>query len=152
MKIIQKQPNPSGAYPAPQTWDGNPPDGYAIIDLDMTKFYEYNGFVTLTIEQMEVGAIPTINEDGEEVNEPIYADTVTAYTPNVEAWEAWKAEQPEPAPPEPTMEERVTELEAQIIQADETAIYLFEAQMAQEEINTAQDDALIELYEMIGGL
>ena len=35
--------------------------------------------------------------------------------------------------------------------ADETSISLFEAQMAQEAINTAQDEALIELYEMYGG-
>ena len=32
-----------------------------------------------------------------------------------------------------------------------SAIELYEAMMAQEEINSAQDDALIELYEMIGG-
>lgn len=129
--IIQKQPNPSGAFPAPQTWNSNvPPSGYVLIDLDMTEFYNYNGFVVLTIE----------------------GDTVTAYEPNVPAWEAWKAEQPEPTEPEPTTEERVTALEAQVAQADETAIELFEMQMAQEEINTAQDDALIELYEMIGGI
>ena len=35
--------------------------------------------------------------------------------------------------------------------ADETAIELFEAQMAQEEINMAQDEALIELYEIMEG-
>ena len=51
----------------------------------------------------------------------------------------------------PTNEERITILEEQITQADETAIELYEMQMVQEEINTAQDDALIELYEMIGG-
>lgn len=39
----------------------------------------------------------------------------------------------------------------QLAQADETAIELYEAQMEQEEINTAQDDALIEIYELIGG-
>lgn len=85
--IIQKQPNPSGAYPAPQTWHSNkPPVGYAIIDLDMTDFYAYNGFVTLTIE----------------------GDTVTAYEPNVEAWEEWKASLPAPEEPVPTFEEDAT--------------------------------------------
>lgn len=87
--IIQKQPNPSGAYPAPQTWNSNvPPSGYAIIpdSVDMTTFYEYNGFVTLTIE----------------------GDTVTAYTPNVEAWEEWKASLPAPEEPVPTFEEDAT--------------------------------------------
>ena len=53
--------------------------------------------------------------------------------------------------PCPSAEERITMLEEQITQADETAIELYEMQMVQEEINTAQDDALIELYEMIGG-
>ena len=42
-------------------------------------------------------------------------------------------------------------LEDALAMTDETAIELFEAMMVQEEINTAQDDALIELYEMIGG-
>ena len=130
--IIQKQPNASGAYPAPQTWHGNkPPVGYAIVPdaVDMTDFYNYNGFVTLTIE----------------------GDTVTAYEPNVDAWEAWKAEQPEPQEPEPTTEERITALEEQLLLTDETAVELYEMQLAQEEINIAQDTALIELYEMLGG-
>lgn len=52
--------------------------------------------------------------------------------------------------------ERIAELEAlvakqkeQLQQADDTAIELFEAQLAQEEINQAQDDALIELWEIV---
>ena len=90
--IIQKQPNPSGAYPALQSWDSpTPPDGYAIVQdaVDLSTFYEYNGFVMLTIETI----------DG--------VDTVTAYEPNVEAWEAWKASLPEPEPEvdEPTADE-----------------------------------------------
>ena len=90
--IIQKQPNPSGAYPALQSWDSpTPPDGYVIVQdaVDLSTFYEYNGFVTLTIETI----------DG--------VDTVTAYAPNVEAWEAWKASLPEPEPEvdEPTADE-----------------------------------------------
>lgn len=61
-------------------------------------------------------------------------------------------DEPEPEPkPEPTIDERVTDLEDALAATDETAIELYEAMMAQEEINTAQDDALIELYEMIGG-
>ena len=39
------------------------------------------------------------------VDEPYFIDTVTAYEPNVEAWEAWKASLPEPEEPEPTEEE-----------------------------------------------
>lgn len=154
MTIIQKKTNPSGAYPSPNSWNNQtPPNGYAVIadTVDMADFYAYNGFVTLTIEQTEVGRIVTLDEDVDEVNEPIYADTMTAYEPNIEAWEAWKASLPAPSEPEPTTEERLTALEEQVAQADETAIELFEMQLAQEEINAAQDDALIEIYEMIGG-
>ena len=86
MNIIQRNPNPSGAYAAPQTWNTpNIPSDYAIISdtMDMTDFYAYNGFVTMTIED----------------------NTVTAYTPNMDAWEAWKASLPEPEPEQPTEEE-----------------------------------------------
>ena len=47
--------------------------------------------------------------------------------------------------------ESIRSLEFQLAQTDEVAIELYEAQIANEEINAAQDDALIELYEMIGG-
>lgn len=40
-------------------------------------------------------------------------------------------------------------MKAQLQQADDTAIELYEAHMAQEEINVAQDDALIEIYERL---
>ena len=54
-----------------------------------------------------------------------------------------------PAPP-PTTNERIATLEEQIAQADETAIDLYESQEAQEAINAQQDEALMEIYEMIG--
>ena len=54
-----------------------------------------------------------------------------------------------PAPP-PTTSERISILEEQLVQADETAISLYEAQEAQEVINSQQDEALMEIYEMIG--
>ena len=85
MNIIANHPFDNGAYPSIQSWDRNtPPSGYCLWpdDLDTTDFYAYNGFVTLTVEQV----------DG--------VDTVTKYEPNVEAWEAWKATLP-PDPPEP---------------------------------------------------
>ena len=52
-----------------------------------------------------------------------------------------------PAPP-PTTNERISILEEQLAQSDETAIALYEAQEAQEVINAQQDEALMELYEM----
>ena len=58
----------------------------------------------------------------------------------------------------PPMTERVTALEEeniatkeQLQQADDTAIELYEANLDQKRINAAQDDALIEIYEMLGG-
>jgi hypothetical protein len=80
MKIIRRQPNPSGAYPPPQTWSGaSIPDGYVVIsdDVDLTDFYSHNGFVTLETE----------------------GDVVTGYALNTEAWQAWKAAQPEAEEP-----------------------------------------------------
>lgn len=55
----------------------------------------------------------------------------------------------EPEPP-PTTEQRVSDLEEQLAQSDETAIDLYEAQEKQEVINAQQDEALMEIYEMIG--
>ena len=49
---------------------------------------------------------------------------------------------------EPTTEQRVSDLEEQLAQSDETAIALYEAQAEQEAINAQQDEALMELYEM----
>ena len=60
--------------------------------------------------------------------------------------------EPEPEPtPAPTTSERIAALEEQAAQTDELAIELYEANLEQQEINTAQDDALIEIYELIGG-
>ena len=53
----------------------------------------------------------------------------------------------EPEPPS-TTEQRVSDLEEQLAQSDETAIALYEAQEKQEVINAQQDEALMELYEM----
>ena len=54
-----------------------------------------------------------------------------------------------PAPP-PSTNERIAILEEQLVQSDETAITLYEAQEAQEVINAQQDEALMEIYEMMG--
>ena len=83
MKIIVKTPSENGAYPPIQDWPGSKiPDGYArILDsLDTSIFYQYNGFVTLTITR----------------------GMVTEMTPNTEAWETWKATLPPEPEPEPT--------------------------------------------------
>ena len=63
-----------------------------------------------------------------------------------EEMEADRAARPAPSP---TTNERISILEEQLAQSDETAITLYEAQEAQEAINSQQDEALMEIYEMI---
>lgn len=70
MYYIQSTPNPSGAYPAPQSTQA--PGLAAISDEQVAVLVQYNGFVTLSLQD----------------------DTVTAVEPNLTAWEAWKASQP----------------------------------------------------------
>ncbi len=83
MKYIKSTPNPSGAYPAPQS---KPFSGcLALADSQAAVLIQYNGFVTIT----------------QEPDEEIEGSSVTV-TPNTEAWESWKAEQPPEPEPEPT--------------------------------------------------
>ena len=81
MFIIKSEPFENGGYPPIQSWSNvELPDGYYVVseELDTAVFYEYNGFVFLTID----------------------GNTVTKFTPNTEAWEDWKASLPEPPEPE----------------------------------------------------
>lgn len=78
--------------------------------------------------------------------------TVTSCAWDEGAYQAYIDTLPEPEPePTPTTEERLTSLEEALEQTDETAIELYESMAAQEEINNAQDDALIEIYELLEG-
>ena len=78
MKYVTSTPNPSGAYPAPQS---NPfPGCLPLADSQADMLVQYNGFVTIT----------------QEPDEDVEGSSVTV-SPDLEAWEAWKAEQP----PEP---------------------------------------------------
>ena len=82
MNIIQKQPNPSGAYPPIQTWsETTPPETHYQVadDIKLTC----GGFGTLTIEN----------------------DIVTAFTGDTQAWEDWQASLPPEQPPTPTPQE-----------------------------------------------
>ena len=98
MKYIRATPNPSGAYPAPQS---NPfPGAIPLEDEQAETVLQYNGFVTITSQE-----------------EPIVDDfTRTVYTvePDLEAWEAWKESLPPEPELEPSVEERVTSLETAI--------------------------------------
>ena len=57
---------------------------------------------------------------------------------------------PEPEP-EPSPLDRRGLLEEALAQTDETAIALFESQAEQASITAQQDDALLDIYEMLGG-
>ena len=94
MQILQKAPLENGGYSVIQTWTGDaPPEGYVIVPdtLDTSVFYEFLGFVDLTIE----------------------GDTVIAMTGNQAALDAYKASLPEPVDPPTTTEERVAALESE---------------------------------------
>lgn len=85
MNIIRKTANPSGSFPPIQQGIEFLPEGYVVwAETTSTDvFYEYNGFVFLSIEPV----------DG--------VDTVVSCAPNVEAWNEWKANLPdEPVEPE----------------------------------------------------
>lgn len=105
-------------------WGSNPyGETYAVVPDDMVvDILETRGFCDIEL-----------NEDGTEL---------VGFT-------AMEIPEIPEAPKEPTAEERIAELEIALQQSDETAIELFELQMAQEEINNAQDDAIIEIYEML---
>lgn len=94
MHILSRKLSENGGYSVIQTWPGDvPPEGYVIVPdtLDTSVFYEFLGFVDLTIE----------------------GDTVTAMIGNQAALDAYKASLPEPIDPPPTTEERVAALESE---------------------------------------
>ncbi len=120
MKLVYINPNPGGAYAPIQ--EGNfsdIPEGMAVWpdSLSTEDFYACGGFVTLTVEQVEmvVGqeavTIPADKEGGEPTQElrdiTVTIPIVRTCTPNTEAWEAWKASLPDPGEPvdEPTAQD-----------------------------------------------
>lgn len=91
MKYLTSTPNPSGAYPAPQS---NPfPGAIPLTDEQAQTVVDYNGFVTITSQ--------------EEIIVDEFTRTVYFVTPDLEAWEAWKAT----LPPEPEPEPQATDTE-----------------------------------------
>ena len=89
MKYVKSTPNPSGAYPGPQS---RPFAGcLALTDGQAQTLVQYNGFVTIT----------------QEPDPEIEASSVTV-TPNTEAWEAWK--KAEASKPKPELEPTDTEV------------------------------------------
>jgi uncharacterized coiled-coil protein SlyX len=79
---------------------------------------------------------------------PDYVEQRWTYDAETDTW----AEPKEPEPDNtPTLEDRITTLESALAETDETAIALYESLESQQETNEAQDEALIELYELVGG-
>ncbi len=88
MKYIQPTPNPSGAYPAPQS---NPfPGAIPLTGEQAETVIHYNGFVNVTSSEEEY-------EEG-------FFRTVYTVEPNTEAWEEWKESLPPEPEPEPEPE------------------------------------------------
>lgn len=105
-------------------WNSNPYSDYAVVPDNMVAdILATRGFVDIVL-----------NEDGTEV---------VSFT----ALEIPEIPEPEE---EPTQEERIAELEEQLMASDEAVVALYEMQSTQDEINTAQDEAIIGLYELLG--
>ena len=82
MQYVTNAPNPSGAYPGPQS--NSFPDCLSLTDEQAEMLVQYNGFVTII----------------QEPDDEIEGSSVTV-TPNLEAWEEWKASLPPEPEPEP---------------------------------------------------
>lgn len=76
MKYIRSTVSDEGCYPAPQSTSA--PGLIPLTDEQAAMVVQYNGFVTITEETDEAGALSYKVE------------------PNTAAWEAWKAAQPDP--------------------------------------------------------
>lgn len=113
MNIIKIEPYQNGARPAIQTWHRDtPPVGYAIIpnSIDISVFYESNGFVNITVE------------DG----------IVTSMTSNTAAWKEWKATMPTEETEietEPSLVERVATLETETYELTEALNMILEGRV-----------------------
>lgn len=105
-------------------WNANPYEDYAVVPDDMVEeIMETKGFCDIVL-----------NEEGTEV-----VSFTQREIPKI----------PESVA-ELTTEERIAELEEQMLAIDEVAVDLYEQKLAQEKINMAQDEAIVTLYEMMG--
>ena len=118
MKYVKATPNSSGAYPAPHS---NPfPGCLPLTEEQAETLVQCNGFVTITREP-----------------DPEIEESSVTVTPNLEAWEAWKAEQTEepeePGEPAPTLDQRVTTLEADTAELGEALDLILTGYTGEEE-------------------
>lgn len=107
MRIILTTPDLSGAYQSPEERNTTKlPDGYAFVPaaFDLAEFNAAHGFGVATFANK----------------------ALTSFTPDTAAWEAWKAT----PTPEPTTEEQIAALKAQISASDYKVIKCAECSLA----------------------
>lgn len=141
MYIIALNSDSNGSRPPIQTWSGvNPPEGYALCpDEFYDIFYSTEkacGFVNITVDNNIVTSM--------EVNQEAY-DAYIEYLNSL-------PDPVEPVDPVVELQNQVAELSDQLAETDEAAIELYEANLALEQANADQDEAIIEIYEMMGEL
>ena len=116
MKIIKIEPNPGGSRPPLQEWNSPvPPDGYAVCPEEFCSvFYSTTpaGFVTIETEEQEHGL------------------TIVSMEVNEEALAAWNAAEASKSTAEPTAEEQIAELKAELDATDYKIIKCSECQLA----------------------
>lgn len=124
MIIVKISPASNGAHEW-QSYHGVVHDGWALCREDAS-----------TLQNFPFGKVTAEEVDGVMV--------MTEWTPG---------ETPKPVEPAPTptLDERVTDLETALAESDAVAMSLYEASIAQDEINEEQDEAILGLYEMMGG-
>lgn len=118
------------------------PDGWAMIPED---FHVPDSFPFVTIEAAAVEHWREVEDnDGKTKRVPVTLMTVTGMTALP------VPESPEPEP-QLTTAERVSALEEQLAESDAVALALYEAQVEQETVIAEHDEAILGIYEMIGG-
>lgn len=135
MRLIEISSLENGAHRNLTTMATTIPDGWAIIPDDM-----------------ETPNFPFGDIEVAKMTEEVDGVVIEGAHMVVTKWTAGTIPEPEPEPePEPTVDERVAALEAQLAETDEVAIDFYEASLKQEAINAEQDEAIIEIYEMMEG-
>jgi hypothetical protein len=138
MYIIQLETNKWGARPSLQEWQSvYAPEGHALCpDRFYDTFYSTKpaGFVDIVVRN---GIVKEMSVNTKALNE--YIEYVGSLP---------KSE--EPIDPVVNLQNQISSLEEALMETDEAAIMLYEANLALEEANAEQDEAIIELYEMIG--
>lgn len=135
------------------------PPSFPFVDIEAGEVTHHRT-VEVEKEVTKTRQVPQYDEDGtmlavmvtEEYTE---METVTEQHPYTVMTVISMTEKEVPeAPvvePVPTIDERVSDLETALAESDAVAMALYEASVEQETVNAEQDEAILGLYEMIGG-